>query len=261
MTKLAFILSVLFILLHPAYGQKTENNIDRFSLDSIQGVYIPKDIDDCIKQINKLLNDSTKLGVTRMTENEFSSSTHFGLGLWMRNNWQLWGGSRLSKYFNELGIFHPDDMSGIIIDSYYRHLNKKDIKLDEQIQYYKDYWEKSKDEELELNKKEFSEYIIGDTVSFNYILGFATQKQEKEFDKDKCIAKGIITEKNEDELLIKVHLIDGCGKKGIIIFDSENTRIYNEKTKRLEKPTKREIRYMNNGMENWFNYFEWETNY
>ncbi len=259
MTRFTIIFGLFLVFVHPIYGQKTGNDIDRYTIDSIQGVYIPKDLDDCIKQIDKFLNDSIKLEITRKTEDEFSSNAHFGLGLRMRNNWQLWGGSRLSKYFNELGIFHPDDISGIIIDSYYRHLNNKDIKLAEQIKYYQDYWEKYKDEELERNKKEFAEYIVGDTVSFNYNLGFATTKQEKDFDKEKCIAKGIIIEKNEDKFLIKIRLVNGCGKKGIIIYDSENVRVYNEKTKKLEKPIKREIRYLKKGMENWFNFFEWET--
>jgi hypothetical protein len=64
--------------------------------------------------------------------------------MWIRNNWRLWGGSRLSKYFNDLGIFHPDDMSGIILNSYHRFLLGQDIKLDDQIDYYKDYWKKRK---------------------------------------------------------------------------------------------------------------------
>jgi len=54
------------------------------------------------------------------------------------------GGSRLSKYFNNLGIYHPDDMSGIILDSYHRYLTGKKIKLDEQVGYYKAYWQVSK---------------------------------------------------------------------------------------------------------------------
>lgn len=42
-----------------------------------------------------------------------------GLGMWMRNNWRLWAGSRLQKYFLVRGIRHPDDMSGVILEYYY----------------------------------------------------------------------------------------------------------------------------------------------
>ena len=108
--------------------------------DTINGIYIPINLEDCFIQINSLLNDSIKSEIKNQTEDEFTTNSHFGLGMWMRNNWQLWGGSRLSKYFNQLGISHPDDMSGIILSSYYRNHTGMDINLDEQIEYYITYW-------------------------------------------------------------------------------------------------------------------------
>jgi hypothetical protein len=72
---------------------------------------------------------------------------HFGLGMWIRNNWGLWGGSRLSQYFNRLGIHHPDDMSGIILDSYWRKIHGKPIDLDGQVRCHRDFWEKAKTNE------------------------------------------------------------------------------------------------------------------
>jgi hypothetical protein len=81
----------------------------------------------CFKQIDSFWDDSTKTKVKNWREDEFSANAHFGLEMWMRNNWQLWCGSRLSKYFNELGIYHSDDISGIISDSYYRYLTGQEI--------------------------------------------------------------------------------------------------------------------------------------
>jgi hypothetical protein len=46
-------------------------------------------------------------------------------------------------------IRHPDDMSGIILDSFCRHLNGNPIKLDEQVKHYQDYW-KTLEEEREV---------------------------------------------------------------------------------------------------------------
>jgi hypothetical protein len=74
-----------------------------YTIDTLRGVYIPRDLQDCFNQIDSFWNDSTKLKVKQWTEDEFSARVHFGFGMWMRNNWQLWGGSRLSKYFNDLG--------------------------------------------------------------------------------------------------------------------------------------------------------------
>ena len=131
--------------------QKTEQkwrkeDKERFTTDTLRNVYIPKNLEECFTQIDNFWDDSTKLQVKDWTEDEFIAKTHFGFGMWMRNNWQLWGGSRLSNYFNEMGIYHPDDMSGIIINSYHRYLTGKEIKLEEQIEVYQGYWEK-------LNKK------------------------------------------------------------------------------------------------------------
>ena len=178
MKKNIYILTLLLLTVIISYGQKKSvqkeskkktqiSNSLRFTTDSIYGVYIPQNLEDCIKQIDSFWPDSTKDKVRNWTENEFSGKVHLSFGMWIRNNWALWRGSRLSKYFNDLGIQHPDDMSGIILTSYYRHLNQKEIRLTEQIQYYKDYWENSNKKELERKRQEFSEYHIGDTVLYN----------------------------------------------------------------------------------------------
>jgi len=115
---------------------------DLYSRDSINGIYIPKDLNDCFTQIDGFWNDSIKTQIRSWTEDEFCANAHFGFGMWMRNNWGLWGGSRLQAYFNDKGIYHPDDMSGIILTSYYRYLTADKIELKKQIKFYKTYWEK-----------------------------------------------------------------------------------------------------------------------
>jgi hypothetical protein len=241
--------------------QKKLDELDKikFITDTIKGVYIPKNLDDCFTQINSFWADSTKMEMKKLTENEFSGRLHHSFGTWMRNNWRLWGGSRLSKYFNDLGVYHPDDMSGIILDSYHRYLNNKEIKLNEQIKYYQDYWENSKKTELKRKEEDFSEYEIGDTLEFNYNKGFVSQEQEDKYDDDICIAKGIVTERNEKDFLIKVKVIETCDKKGIIYFDNEGHRIYDPKTKRWSNPAKRIIKKVKVNKEQWFEYKDWET--
>lgn len=123
---------------------------NRKTLDTLSGVYIPKDLDDCFKQLGSILNEMTINEIEGIDVDELAKRFHFGLGRWMRNNWQLWKGSRLSYYFNNIGVYHPDDMSGIILTSYQRHLKGEDIKLEEQIKHYQDYW-------IEMNKKEEEE--------------------------------------------------------------------------------------------------------
>ena len=87
-----------------------------------QDIYIPKDINDCFVELKRMLNPELIKKIKESSERDLIEH-HFGLGLWIRNNWQLWGESRLAKWFNEQGIKHPDDMSGIILYSFSRHLN------------------------------------------------------------------------------------------------------------------------------------------
>ena len=89
----------------------------RIEMDSINGVYIPKDIEDCCVQLDKILSEKDKEYILK--------HLHFGLGMWIRNNWGLWGGSRLQQYFFDKKIDHPDGMSGEILRAYYDWLNKK----------------------------------------------------------------------------------------------------------------------------------------
>lgn len=91
-----------------------------------------------------MFDDRSRAEIVRWDESKFLAETHFGLGMWMRNNWRLWRNSKLSRYFNGLGIYHTDDMSSIILQSFYRKLKGDALNLDKQVNYYKEYWEKQK---------------------------------------------------------------------------------------------------------------------
>ena len=110
----------------------------------IEGYYIPKNLNECYLEFDKILDKKRIEEIKKISEEEFTANSHFGLGLFVRNNWALWKGSRLYVFFKEKGITHPDDMSGIVLKSYHRNLNGIDVKLDEQIKYYQEYWNKQK---------------------------------------------------------------------------------------------------------------------
>lgn len=111
--------------------------------DSKKENYKPVNLEEAVEQLRIIHHDSTKQKILEMTEDEFLGGAHMGLGMWMRNNWGLWKGKELAKYFNSIGIYHPDDMSGIILTTYYRKLHDQELKVDEQVKYYQDYWKKS----------------------------------------------------------------------------------------------------------------------
>lgn len=100
---------------------------------------VPNNPDECFGELDKQFGEE----MVRMFKEEKEEDLpkyHFDVGMGIRNGWGLWAGSQLAKYFEEMGIFHPDDMSAIILTSYHRHLNNKDVKLDEQREYFARYW-------------------------------------------------------------------------------------------------------------------------
>ena len=114
----------------------------------------PENLDDCLEfmsLIHENFEDDDKIWFeSALCEEEdvFIGRMHHELGLHIRNTWNMWiETSTLHKWFNsDLGIHHPDDMSGIVLRSYYRYKIKEPIELEKQVQEYKDYWAENKDE-------------------------------------------------------------------------------------------------------------------
>jgi hypothetical protein len=115
----------------------------------------------------------------------------------------------------------------------------------------------SKQEEISRDQTEFANYNIGDTVVFTYKTGFVSQSQELKYSSNECRAKGIITEKDSNKLLVNVLLVDGCDRKGIIAYN-KNLFLRNRTTGEFEKADK-QIIYMLPGKKLWFKYSDWEN--
>lgn len=92
---------------------------------------IPKTLNECfpILKENCHQKDLEYIG----NHPEDTEGFYFSIGMEMRIKWRLWYDSELVKWFNERGIFHADDMCTIILTSFGRWLNDKDILLEEQI--------------------------------------------------------------------------------------------------------------------------------
>lgn len=123
---------------------------NQLSGQDVNKSYKPNNLDEAIHQLDILFPDSTKQKISKMEEREFIGNSHLSTGMWIRNNWGLWKGGELSNFFNGLGIYHPDDMSGIILTSFYRHIRNLDYDLDNQIKYYQDYWKKEQEHEYKM---------------------------------------------------------------------------------------------------------------
>lgn len=112
---------------------------------------IPTTLEECFELLTEFFKHDIS-AINEMSENKFMSSTHFSSGMFIRNNWFLWWypnhnsdkwpkeQPKLNQYFNSIGITHADDMSGIILTSFYRHLKGENLKLNEQIKIYHKHW-------------------------------------------------------------------------------------------------------------------------
>lgn len=95
----------------------------RFKQDSINGVYIPKNMEDCFLQLNKLLSKKDITQIKNLKNKNETGKYHLSLGMWIRNNWGLWGGSRLQKYIMDRIQTEPDGMSSLVLEFYWEWLN------------------------------------------------------------------------------------------------------------------------------------------
>ena len=100
-----------------------EEHKRRLVADTINGVYIPRDLEDCFHTLDSILSVKSIRTIKAFDSRDDMVELHFGLGMWLRNNWGLWGGSRLQVYLLDHGIKHPDDMSCVILKYYYDYLH------------------------------------------------------------------------------------------------------------------------------------------
>jgi hypothetical protein len=247
------------------FVRRNKEDQTRYALDTLDGHYIPMNLDEAIAAMDSFFSDSLRIKVKALTSDEFSARYHLGFGTSLRNRWHLWGGSRLTKWFEQRGVSHGESISGIIIESYHRKLSGHDIDLDGQIKEDQEFWRKSKEntakreqEELEIAKESFEdEYHVGDTVTYRYRSGYASVEQRNSDIKELCVAKGIVLAKEPKDLNLNVRVLETCDKKGIVRYDNINTIQYDEKLKLFLKPRKRVKIYVIAGKSFWSKFDSW----
>ena len=102
----------------------------------------PKNLTECIQMLDHILKKEDKEKAKTLTESEFLIETYFGTGMGIRNEWIRSGNPELVKFFSDEGVKHPDDMSAMILTSYYRYLLGKEIDFEGQISAHKKQLEK-----------------------------------------------------------------------------------------------------------------------
>lgn len=81
------------------------------------------------------------------SETGFVAGAHHGIGRTMRNKWGFWKEEgELHAWFVEQGLKHPDDMSGVILVTFYRRYHGLDEDVAGQIEDYINFWKNSEND-------------------------------------------------------------------------------------------------------------------
>jgi hypothetical protein len=99
----------------------------------------PTTLSEALKRLRETLPAQTIQEMRDGTEADMVTY-HMSLGLWMRNSWGLWARGPLYEDLAALGLSHPDDMSAVILTSFWRELHGKPQAIETQVAKYKEYW-------------------------------------------------------------------------------------------------------------------------
>ena len=144
MKKFLFFFIGALLLSATTYAQEPAQTEDeweesykkRVKKSVINGVYIPKGLNDALVQLEKLVDSESKVKFKWMEEDKAVRKLHFSFGRWIIYNWGLYEGSRLSAYFNQIGVTYPDDIAQLLIRAFHRKLNRTEIDFPGLVKFY-----------------------------------------------------------------------------------------------------------------------------
>jgi Domain of unknown function (DUF6794) len=104
----------------------------------------PNTLEDAFQELDRLLPANTKQIFKSKPEQKAVIDAHFGLAMFIRNEWFRSGRSSLPGRLHSLGARSFDDMSDMILRSYWRHLNGTSIDIEKQGACYERWWQKQR---------------------------------------------------------------------------------------------------------------------
>ena len=152
-------LFLLFICIYPqpVSAQVKQKKDETYTVESyekrilreyINNVYIPKDLTDALQELDRKIDAAGREKFAIMSEEDAATKVYFSFGRWMSVNWGMEEGSRITHYFQNQGIGKVEDMIRILMISYHRQINERELQTKELINHYK-----------ELRKKEYEAYL------------------------------------------------------------------------------------------------------
>lgn len=131
----------------------------RIRLERINGRYIPKDLNDAMTQLDRLVDAEGKARFKSQPEEIAVRRIHFSFGKWMIVNWGFYEGSRLSHFLKSKGVSYPDDMATVLMTCFHRHLLDQPMEFDVLAQSFAEKRRKEVEERLKKGKVIESKFI------------------------------------------------------------------------------------------------------
>lgn len=91
----------------------------RLTAETVNGTYIPANLGEAFRELDRSLPEIDRKEMATLPSRRDMIKYHLGLGMWMRNNWGLWGGSRFQTYFIHRGITDAEEMSSVVLFYYW----------------------------------------------------------------------------------------------------------------------------------------------
>ena len=122
--KVFILFGLLSYTMEGSIKQNDYQSMYLFTKDFVR-LDIPATLDECYEVLDNELTGKAKRDIKKSSLDGLIDY-HFGLGLWIRNNWiypVYSAEDRIVRVFLDAGITHPDDMSHEIITGYHYYLN------------------------------------------------------------------------------------------------------------------------------------------
>ena len=101
---------------------------------------IPNTLEEAFSYLDTSMKADQRLAFMHRSERDAIVQAHFAVGMYIRNQWLRTGKSALVGILKAAGAGSYDDLSSIILTSYWRHLHGKPIELERQGACYKRWW-------------------------------------------------------------------------------------------------------------------------
>ena len=96
---------------------------------------VPQTLDEALDTLERGL-PAHALDELRASESDVVLPLQDTLGRWMRDRWGLWTDAPLARHLRELGLEHADDMSGVVLTSFWRRLHFQPLRVEAQVRWY-----------------------------------------------------------------------------------------------------------------------------